>query len=52
LAPGDVAEATALYLAGWPLLRLGDHFGCTAETVRQALHRAGVQRRRPPTTAP
>lgn len=41
----DLVEAIRLYGEGWSLARLGERFGCDAETVRQALKRAGVRRR-------
>jgi hypothetical protein len=47
LSSSAIAEATALYVAGWSLVRLGDRFGCSTETVRQALQRSGVQCRKP-----
>jgi uncharacterized protein (DUF433 family) len=47
LSGDDIAEAALLCLAGWSLAGIGNQFNCTAETVRQALHRTGVQRRNP-----
>ena len=41
-------EVIQLYVAeGWPCQRLAEHFDCDAETVRQALKRAGVMMRKP-----
>ena len=47
LSAEDTAEAAVLYQAGWSLARIGDRFGYSAETIRQALHRFGVRRREP-----
>ncbi len=47
LADGDLAQAISLYAAGWSLTRLGERFGCDAETVRQAFIQAGIARRSP-----
>ena len=46
----DVAlpEVIRLYVAdGWSCQRLAERFDCDAETVRQALKRAGVRLRKP-----
>jgi predicted DNA-binding protein (UPF0251 family) len=47
LADFQVAEAKRLYLAGWSLARLGEHFDCDASTVHRALRLAGMSFRRP-----
>lgn len=41
LAPEQVEEAAQLYLGGWSLVRVGDHFQVDAETVRQSLMSVG-----------
>lgn len=41
----ELQDAIGLYGDGWSLARLGERFGCDAETVRQALKRSGVHRR-------
>lgn len=43
LTPTALTEAVHLYGEGWPLQRLAERFACDAETVRQALKRAGVR---------
>jgi uncharacterized protein (DUF433 family) len=46
--PGDrLQEAVTLYGQGWSCQRLGERYGCAAETVRQALKDAGVTMRAP-----
>jgi DNA-directed RNA polymerase specialized sigma24 family protein len=40
-------EAIRLYGDGWSCQRLAERYGCDAETVRQALKRAGVRLRAP-----
>lgn len=49
--PGQPTEAELMavtqYRSGWSRARLGEQFGCDAETVRQVLVRMGVRRRRP-----
>jgi uncharacterized protein (DUF433 family) len=58
LSADDITQAGSLYLAGWSLARIANQLECTAETVRKALLRTGVQRREPwerfalPATAP
>jgi lambda repressor-like predicted transcriptional regulator len=46
-AEADINRAANLYRAGWSLAKIGDEFKCTAETVRRAFKRAGLQRRPP-----
>ncbi|WP_372955769.1 helix-turn-helix domain-containing protein [Microbacterium sp. RU1D] len=41
----QVREATALYSNGKSLAAIADHFGVSYNGVRQALVRAGIQRR-------
>ena len=41
----DVAEAARLYLEGWSLARLGEHYGCHLTHVHQKLIAHGVQMR-------
>ena len=43
----DITLAVQQYLDGWSLKRLGETYGCNAETVRKALKAAGVTMRRP-----
>lgn len=43
----NLPEATRLYREGWSLARLGEKYGCHAETVRQALLRTGITLRAP-----
>jgi lambda repressor-like predicted transcriptional regulator len=43
----DVERAARLYNQGWSLTRLGEHFGCDAETVRKELRSAGLVMRKP-----
>ena len=41
--PSDrMSEAVRLYADGWSCMRLGERYGCDAETVRQALRQSGV----------
>jgi hypothetical protein len=40
-----LTEAIHLYKSGWSLIRLGEHFGCSGETVRQMLLTAGLAMR-------
>ena len=47
LNQGDLGRATALYENGLSLARVAEHVDCDAETVRQALKRAGVALRKP-----
>jgi uncharacterized protein (DUF433 family) len=42
-----LGDAARLYQDGWSCQRLASHFGCNAETMRQALKQAGVQLRAP-----
>ena len=42
----QLGEAINLYKSGWSVMRVGKHFGCSAETVRQTLLAAGVPPRR------
>jgi DNA invertase Pin-like site-specific DNA recombinase len=41
----DIPAAIRLYQQGWSLVRLGEHFACDAETVRQAFKQANIARR-------
>lgn len=43
----DLAEAARLYGEGWSCLRLAAHYDCAGETIRHALHHAGIQLRAP-----
>ncbi len=43
----QVHRAVVLYGQGWSCQRLGERFGCSAETMRQELRRPGVQLRAP-----
>ncbi|MDQ1734110.1 MAG: hypothetical protein QOH56_361 [Pseudonocardiales bacterium] len=45
LSEGDVERAAMLYADGWSLASVGGEFGCTAETIRQAFKRVGVERK-------
>jgi lambda repressor-like predicted transcriptional regulator len=45
LSVADVPQAVVLYQQGWSLSRLGERYGCDAETVRQVFIREGVARR-------
>lgn len=46
--PADVLDdAIRLYREGWSCARLGERYGCDAETVRQALLTSGIHLRRP-----
>lgn len=47
LNPTQIDQAVRLYAEGWSCLRLGERFGCSAETVRQELKRHGVRLRSP-----
>ncbi|MFL6136695.1 MAG: helix-turn-helix domain-containing protein [Frankiaceae bacterium] len=47
LSQGQVEEAQRLYEAGQSLARLGATFGCSPNTIRRALMRAGVPMRDP-----
>jgi hypothetical protein len=47
LTPEQVKEASRLYTEGWWLARLGERYGCAADTVRLALLRSGMVMRRP-----
>ena len=47
LCNDDLSEAARLYHAGWSLARLGEKYGCHAETVRRALTQAGITVRAP-----
>jgi DNA-directed RNA polymerase specialized sigma24 family protein len=47
LSEGDVERAAVLYADGWSLANVGKEFHCTAETIRQAFKRAGIDRKRP-----
>lgn len=47
LTSAAVTEALRLHEEGWSLQRLAERLVCDAETVRQALKRAGVLLRRP-----
>jgi lambda repressor-like predicted transcriptional regulator len=47
LSAAQLQEAVRLYGGGWSCQRLGERYGCGAETVRQALKRAGVRLRTP-----
>jgi tRNA U34 5-methylaminomethyl-2-thiouridine-forming methyltransferase MnmC len=42
LSPTQIATATQFYHEGLSLLKVGERVGCDAETVRQALTKAGV----------
>jgi hypothetical protein len=45
--PDDrLQEAIDLYKSGWSLMRVGQHVGCSGETVRQALLATGIKLRR------
>jgi hypothetical protein len=44
--PAELEEQMInFYQAGWSLMRLGAHYDCDAETIRQVLIRKGVPRR-------
>lgn len=42
LTDRQLPEVIDLYASGWSLVRVGDHFGVNAETVRRALLSAGA----------
>lgn len=41
----QAAEAIQLYLQGWSLIRVGNHFGREHTVIRDILRRAGIPRR-------
>ncbi len=43
LSPDVLAQAAALYQAGWSLARLGEKYGCDDMAVRRALALHGVK---------
>ncbi|MCW2670306.1 MAG: hypothetical protein JWO27_2203 [Frankiales bacterium] len=47
LDPKDLPRVIALYESGLSLKAVAQHVGCDHETVRKALHSAGVQLRKP-----
>lgn len=47
LAPTDLGRAITLYQAGLSLKQVACHFACDPETIRKALHTAGVRVRKP-----
>lgn len=47
-----IDDASALYLRGWSLAKIGQRYGVYPSTVRDALLRAGVRTRPRPGTRP
>lgn len=47
-----IDEASALYLRGWSLAKIGQRYGVYPSTVRDALRRAGVRMRPRPGAGP
>ncbi len=45
LSPDQLHQAVLLYEQGWSTERIGQHFDCSAETVRTTFIRAGIPRR-------
>jgi hypothetical protein len=47
LTMGQLEEAGTLYVQGWSLSRLGEHFGFDQATIWNGLKRKGVTMRKP-----